>query len=194
MVAFEQDTGWSWRPDAERIPLRARPTSEQWLCRATARSRAHRAVRLACRCGFFPIHANYSPPSLERGPSTDSASRSTPVIRHGTGGAPRATPGRSEDTRDAFLPLTSGTSAMLVPRCPATWSKPSSMPTTGEGGAMDVAVRSSATAEDLPDASFAGQAGDVSQRARPLGVARCLTARSAPGRNLCRPDTKWRDR
>jgi phosphoenolpyruvate synthase/pyruvate phosphate dikinase len=27
----------------------------------------------------------------------------------------------------------------------------------GEGGAMDVAVRRSATAEDLPDASFAGQ-------------------------------------
>jgi hypothetical protein len=35
--------------------------------------------------------------------------------------------------------------------------------------ATDVAVRSSATAEDLPDASFAGQQGDLPQHPRPSG-------------------------
>ena len=41
---------------------------------------------------------------------------------------------------------------------------------------LDVAVRSSATAEDLPDASFAGPAGDVSQCAGPRRAAPHLPA------------------
>ena len=49
--------------------------------------------------------------------------------------------------------------AILVPSCPPICRRRSSTAyeRLGDGAAIDVAVRSSATAEDLPDASFAGQ-------------------------------------